>query len=82
EIGDVRGLGLMIATEFTTSGGEPFTDRAKAVAKAALAEGLMLLTCGSHDNVLRWIPPLIINESHVKEALGMFERALEVASRK
>jgi 4-aminobutyrate aminotransferase len=82
EIGDVRGLGLMIATEFTTSGGEPFTDRAKAVAKAALAEGLMLLTCGSYDNILRWIPPLIITEAHVKEALGMFERALKVASKK
>ncbi|HRE25590.1 MAG TPA: aminotransferase class III-fold pyridoxal phosphate-dependent enzyme, partial [Anaerolineales bacterium] len=76
EIGDVRGLGLMIATEFTTPDGQPWTDRAKAVTKAALAEGLMLLTCGSYDNIIRWIPPLVISEGQAKDALGMFARAL------
>ncbi|MBL8095547.1 MAG: aminotransferase class III-fold pyridoxal phosphate-dependent enzyme [Anaerolineales bacterium] len=76
EIGDVRGLGLMIGTEFTTPAGEPWTERSKAVAKAALAEGLMLLTCGTYDNIIRWIPPLVINEGQAKDALGMFERAL------
>ncbi|MBL8056561.1 MAG: aminotransferase class III-fold pyridoxal phosphate-dependent enzyme, partial [Anaerolineales bacterium] len=80
EIGDVRGLGLMVATEFTTSGREPWTERAKAVAKAALGEGLLLLTCGSYDNIIRWIPPLVVNEAQVKDALGMFERALQKAS--
>ncbi len=79
EIGDVRGLGLMIATEFTTTGGEPWTDRAKSVTKAALQEGLLLLTCGTYDNIIRWIPPLVVNEAQVKEALGMFERALTTA---
>lgn len=77
EIGDVRGLGLMIATEFTTPDGQPWTDRAKAVTKAALAEGLMLLTCGSYDNIIRWIPPLVISEGQAKDALGIFARALE-----
>jgi 4-aminobutyrate aminotransferase len=76
EIGDVRGLGLMIATEFTAPGREPGTDRSKAVVKAALAEGLLLLTCGSYDNIIRWIPPLVVNQQQVKDALGMFERAL------
>ncbi|MBP7694250.1 MAG: aminotransferase class III-fold pyridoxal phosphate-dependent enzyme [Anaerolineales bacterium] len=76
EIGDVRGLGLMVATEFTTSGREPWTERAKAVTKAALGEGLLLLTCGSYDNIIRWIPPLIVTEAQVKDALGMFTRAL------
>ena len=79
EIGDVRGLGLMVASEFTKPGSatrEPFTDRAKAVTKAALDNGLMLLTCGSYDNTIRWIPPLVVNEAQVKEALGMFEAAL------
>lgn len=80
EIGDVRGLGLMIATEFTTSKREPGTERAKATAKAALNEGLLLLTCGSYDNILRWIPPLVVNEAQVKEALGMFERALHAVT--
>jgi 4-aminobutyrate aminotransferase len=81
EIGDVRGLGLMIATEFTapSSNREPWTERAKAVTKAALAEGLMLLTCGTYDNIIRWIPPLIVSEAQVKDALGMFERALQAS---
>jgi 4-aminobutyrate aminotransferase len=76
EIGDVRGLGLMVATEFTTPDREPWTDRAKAVARHALGEGLMLLTCGAYDNTLRWIPPLIVNEAQIKDAMGMFENAL------
>jgi 4-aminobutyrate aminotransferase len=82
EIGDVRGLGLMVATEFTTESAAPWTDRAKAVTKAALDEGLLLLTCGSYDNIIRWIPPLVVNEGQVKEALGKFERALQTADSK
>ena len=84
EIGDVRGLGLMVATEFTrptgsaaAAGPEPWTERAKAVTKSALDQGLMLLTCGSYDNIIRWIPPPVVNEVQVKEALGMFETALK-----
>ena len=79
EIGDVRGAGLMIATEFTDPKHQPWTDRAKAAAKAALGNGLMLLTCGSYDNIIRWIPPLIVNEQQIKDALGMFEGALNDA---
>ena len=77
EIGDVRGLGLMIGTEFTSRDGTPWTEGAKAVAQACLAENLMLLTCGSWDNTIRWIPPLVVNEAQIKEALGIFERALQ-----
>jgi len=47
EIGDVRGRGLMVGTEFTSPQGKPWTERAKAVVKASLANGLLLLTCGS-----------------------------------
>jgi len=70
EIGDVRGLGLMVGTEFSkpdAAAREPWTERAKAVDKAALEEGLMLLTCGSYDNTIRWIPPLVVSEAQVKE---------------
>jgi 4-aminobutyrate aminotransferase len=80
EIGDVRGLGLMVATEFTRPDGAtraPWTERAKAVTKSALDGGLMLLTCGSYDNVIRWIPPLVVNEAQVKDALSTFEAALK-----
>lgn len=79
EIGDVRGLGLMVATEFTSPRGEPWTERAKAVTKAALDRDLMLLTCGSYDNVIRWIPPLVVNEQQIKDALGAFGEALDAS---
>jgi len=77
EIGDVRGLGLMVATEFTSPRHEPWTERAKAVAARALDAGLLLLTCGSYDNIIRWIPPLIVTEAQIKEALAVFAAGLE-----
>ncbi len=80
EIGDVRGAGLMVATEFTDPKRQPWTDRSKAVSKAALNHDLMLLTCGSYDNTIRWIPPLIVNEAQIKDALGAFEAALNDAN--
>jgi 4-aminobutyrate aminotransferase len=80
EIGDVRGLGLMVGTEFTTPKGEPWTDRAKAVARACLEGDLMLLTCGSYDNTIRWIPPLIVDQAQIRQALAVFESALKAAA--
>ena len=79
-IGDVRGLGLMTATEFTKANGDPDTDSAKAVAKAAFERGLMLLTCGTYDNVIRWIPPLVVSEAEIDEALKIFASALDAAA--
>ena len=79
EIGDVRGLGLMVGTEFTSPQGEPWTERAKAVAQGCLENDLMLLTCGPWDNTIRWIPPLIVNRAQIREALTIFEAALESA---
>jgi 4-aminobutyrate aminotransferase len=75
-IGDVRGKGLMVGVEFTTGMGEPDKTTAKAVIKQCLDDGLMLLTCGTYNNVIRWIPPLIIQDSHLDEALEIFEGAL------
>jgi 4-aminobutyrate aminotransferase len=77
EIGDVRGHGLMVATEFTTADGQPWGDRAKAVAVACHERDLLLLTCGAYGQVLRWIPPLVVNENQIKEALTIFGHALE-----
>jgi 4-aminobutyrate aminotransferase-like enzyme len=73
----MRGRGLMIATEFTDAQGEPWTDRAKAVAKAAYQQGLLLLTCGSYENVIRWVPPLVVNASQIEDGLEKFQAALE-----
>jgi 4-aminobutyrate aminotransferase len=75
-IGDVRGLGLMIATEFTRNG-SPDTDTAKAVVKAAFERNLLLLTCGTYDNIIRWIPPLVVTPEQIDEALTIFAAALD-----
>lgn len=79
-IGDVRGIGLMAATEFTHPSGDWHESKkvANAVRQHALENGkLMLLTCGPHDNVVRWIPPLIVNAGQIGEALRVFKNSLQ-----
>jgi 4-aminobutyrate aminotransferase len=75
-IGDVRGVGLMIATEFSQPNGEPDAKRAKAVRLACQEQGLLLLTCGAYGNVIRWIPPLLVDEGHVDEGMAIFAQVL------
>lgn len=77
EIGDIRGPGLMVASEFTTPTGESWGARAKAVAGACHERGLMLLTCGQDGQVIRWIPPLVVNQAQIQEALDIFGDALD-----
>ncbi|MFZ5918036.1 MAG: aspartate aminotransferase family protein [Chloroflexota bacterium] len=79
-LGDVRGLGLMIAAEFTNDNGQPDADAARAVRLKCLEGGLILLTCGSYSNVIRWIPPLTVNRSQIDEAFKIFEEALAFIS--
>ena len=76
-IGDVRGPGLMIATEFVDANGEPDGATAKAVLKAAEHERLLLLSCGAYGNVIRWIPPLVVTEAELDEGVGLFRRAMK-----
>ena len=78
QIGDVRGKGLMIGTEFIVDGR---ADKAKQVAKdvihCAEDKGLLLLSCGTYDNTVRWIPPLNVTSEQIHEGLHIFERALK-----
>ncbi len=78
-IGDVRGLGLMIGTEFTIKGKPADKSILKAVLHACEERGLLLLSCGTYDNVIRWIPPLIVNEQQVNDGIGIFAEALKEA---
>jgi len=78
-IGDVRGLGLMIGTEFRTSDHKPDKGTAKAVVQECLEAGLLLLTCGTWDNTIRWIPPLTVDEAQITQSLDIFRKALEVS---
>ena len=70
---DVRGRGLMAATEFGGDG--VAAGAATAVVKAAMDEGLMLMTAGARETV-RFLPPLVVSEEEVEEGATKFERAL------
>lgn len=72
QIGDVRGLGLMVGSEFVTADGEPDTATAQAAQKAAAERGLLLLTCGAFMNVVRMIPALVVNGEQIDEALDIW----------
>jgi 4-aminobutyrate aminotransferase len=78
QIGDVRGKGLMVGSEFVVNG-RP--DKAKQLAKdivhAAEERNLLLLTCGTYDNTVRWIPPLNVTESQINDGLKAFGDALK-----
>jgi len=81
QIGDVRGLGLMIGTEFVDKKGKPDKAQAKAVVHEAEECGLLLLTCGTYDNTVRWIPPLIVTEKQTSEAVSIFTDSLKAANK-
>ncbi|MEV4598917.1 aspartate aminotransferase family protein [Amycolatopsis sp. CA-161197] len=71
-IGDVRGLGLLVGTEFTTADGEPDGATAAAAQQLASKSGLLLLTCGAYSNVVRMVPPLVVNAEQVDDALKIW----------
>ncbi|RKT87988.1 4-aminobutyrate aminotransferase [Saccharopolyspora antimicrobica] len=78
-IGEVRGLGLMVANEFTAADGTPDAATAARAHAAAAERGLLLLTCGPHGNVVRMIPPLIVTGDQIDEALRLWEEAVGAA---
>jgi len=77
-IGDVRGLGAMVAIELVKNGraDSPDTELAKAVVQAAAARGLVVLACGQYGNVIRFLAPLTIPDALLKEGMHLFEQAL------
>ena len=77
-IGDVRGRGLMVGVEFTRSG-EPDAATAGRVQGECIRRDLLLLTCGTYGNVIRWIPPLVVQAGEIDEALAIFNQALAAA---
>jgi 4-aminobutyrate aminotransferase/(S)-3-amino-2-methylpropionate transaminase len=75
-IGEVRGRGAMIAVELVEPGTkEPNPAVTGAIAKACHAAGLVVLTCGTYGNVLRFLPPLVIGEDLLDEGLDIIEEA-------
>jgi 4-aminobutyrate aminotransferase/(S)-3-amino-2-methylpropionate transaminase len=82
QIGDVRGLGAMLAVEYVEDRAtkEPSPQFATRVAEEAAARGLLLLKAGIHSNCNRVLCPLVITDAELEEGLGAWEEALEAAS--
>lgn len=76
-IGDVRGRGAMVAAEFVDPAtGEPDAALTGRVAKACIAQGVIVLTCGTYGNVIRFLPPLSITDELLTEGLDVLAEAL------
>ena len=83
-IGDVRGLGLMFGIEFTYPKlRKPATHFAKQVLASCLDDkNLILMSCGSEGNTIRWIPPLVVSEEELESAIQNFEQTISFLSQK
>ena len=88
-IDDVRGRGAMLAVELvqpgvpgpTASGAAPDPARTAAIARACHDRGLLVLTCGTYGNVLRFLPPLVISEDDLRHGLDILDAAFGDAHR-
>ena len=77
-IGDIRGRGAMIAIEIVKRGTmEPDPDATSKIAKACHAEGVVVLTAGTYGNVLRFLPPLVMPEHLLDDALTIIEQQIK-----
>ena len=80
-IGDVRGLGAMCAVEFVKDrqSHAPWPELTAEVLKEGTARGLILLSCGTYGNVIRFLPPLTASDALVEEGMDLFEASLTEA---
>ncbi|WP_292829384.1 4-aminobutyrate--2-oxoglutarate transaminase [Microbacterium sp.] len=79
-LGDIRGRGAMVAAEFVDPAtGEPDAGLTAAVATACIAQGVIVLTCGTYGNVIRFLPPLSISDDLLREGLDVVAAALSAA---
>ncbi|WP_275554305.1 4-aminobutyrate--2-oxoglutarate transaminase [Mixta sp. Marseille-Q2659] len=76
-LAEIRARGSMIAAEFNDADGKPDAALARAVQQHAMEQGLLLLTCGQHGNVIRFLYPLTIEEPTFRRALTLLSQALE-----
>lgn len=77
-IGDIRGLGAMVAFDLVTErgGNKPAADKVKQLTAKALENGLIILSCGIYGNSIRLLAPLTIPDQHLEEGLNILEKSL------
>jgi 4-aminobutyrate aminotransferase/(S)-3-amino-2-methylpropionate transaminase len=78
EIGEIRGRGAMIAIELVKAGTkDPNPELMAKVIKYCQSKGVLILTAGSYGNVIRFLPPLVITDELLKDALGVLAEAFD-----
>jgi len=77
-IGEIRGVGAMVAMELVKNGSaeQPDAELTRALVLAAAAQGLVILSCGVYSNVIRFLSPLTISDALLSEGLDKLETAL------
>ena len=79
-VGELRGRGAMIALEFVEPGSkDPNPEAAKQIAATCLEKGVAILTCGTYGNIVRLLPPLVIDFDLLRDGLRVFAKAIEDA---
>jgi 4-aminobutyrate aminotransferase/(S)-3-amino-2-methylpropionate transaminase len=77
-IGDVRGRGAMVAIELVHDDGSPDADRAKRICTSCHEQGVIVLTAGTYGNVVRLLPPLVLDETLLDEGLDALDVAVRI----
>lgn len=76
-VGEVRGRGAMLAIELVTGADKtPNPELVRAVVAEAQAQGVLFLTCGTYDNVIRFLPPLVMTDELLVDGLGVLVAAI------
>jgi 4-aminobutyrate aminotransferase/(S)-3-amino-2-methylpropionate transaminase len=84
EIGEVRGIGAMIAIEFVKNSdpNQPDSEICSKIVKGCTENGLILLSAGTHKNIIRILSPLVITKEQLNQGLSILENEIENASSK
>jgi 4-aminobutyrate aminotransferase/(S)-3-amino-2-methylpropionate transaminase len=82
-IGDVRGRGLMVGVEFVRDRAtrDPDTATSEALIAGCADQGLLVLNCGTHHNVIRFLPPIDATPEEISRGIEMFGAALRAIPR-
>ena len=77
-IGDIRGLGAMMALEFVKNGDplQPDSERCQQVIEACAKNGLIILSAGTHKNIIRVLSPLVITDKELNKGLDILEKGI------
>jgi len=81
EIGDVRGVGAMVAIEFVINGDptQPNSEICHQIVKGCAENGLVILSAGTHKNILRILSPLVITDKQLEKGLSILEAEIKKA---